>query len=33
MLVNQAVVGVGYWTGIYPDAAVLRTALEFAMEV
>lgn len=31
MLVNQGVVGVQYWTGIEPDAAVLRQALEKAL--
>jgi len=33
MLVNQGIVGVHYWTGIEPDAAVMRTALESAMGV
>ena len=28
MLVNQGVVGVQYWTGINPDPAVMRRALE-----
>jgi shikimate dehydrogenase len=31
MLVNQGVVGVQYWTGIEPDAAVMRQALEKAL--
>ncbi len=31
MLVNQGIVGVKYWTGIDPDAAVMRKALESAM--
>ncbi|MFY7952643.1 MAG: shikimate dehydrogenase [Armatimonadaceae bacterium] len=31
MLVNQGIVGVQYWTGIEPDAAVMRTALERAL--
>lgn len=31
MLVNQGIVGVEYWTGITPDAAVMRKALESAM--
>lgn len=31
MLVNQGIVGVQYWTGITPDAAVMRQALESAM--
>lgn len=31
MLVNQGVVGVQYWTGIEPDAAVMRHALENAL--
>ena len=33
MLVNQGIVGVGYWTGVEPDAAAMRTALEAAMGV
>lgn len=33
MLVNQGIVGVRYWTGIDPDAAVMRQALESAMGV
>jgi shikimate dehydrogenase len=28
MLVNQGVIGIQYWTGITPDAAVMRRALE-----
>lgn len=31
MLVNQGIVGVQYWTGVNPDAAVMRKALETAM--
>jgi shikimate dehydrogenase len=31
MLVNQGIVGVRYWTGVTPDAAVMRKALESAM--
>ena len=31
MLVNQGVVGIHYWTGIDPDTAVMRTALEHAL--
>jgi len=31
MLVNQGIVGVQYWTGITPDAEVMRRALESAM--
>lgn len=31
MLVNQGIVGVQYWTGIEPDAAVMRRALERAL--
>jgi shikimate dehydrogenase len=31
MLVNQGILGVQYWTGIAPDAAVMRAALESAM--
>jgi shikimate dehydrogenase len=33
MLVNQGIVGVQYWIGISPDAAVMRKALEAAMGV
>ena len=33
MLVDQGVIGVQYWTGIDPDAAVMRAALESAMGV
>ena len=33
MLVNQGIVGVQYWTGITPDAAVMRKALESSMGV
>jgi shikimate dehydrogenase len=33
MLVNQGVIGVRYWTGIAPDAAVMRRALEAAMNI
>ena len=33
MLVNQGIIGVQYWTGIEPDAAVMRTALETAMGI
>ncbi|MFM7554201.1 MAG: shikimate dehydrogenase family protein, partial [Verrucomicrobiota bacterium] len=33
MLVNQGIVGVRYWTGIDPDAGVMRRALEAAMGV
>lgn len=33
MLVNQGIVGVGYWTGVEPDAAAMRAALEAAMGV
>lgn len=31
MLVNQGIVGVQYWTGIEPDADVMRKALEVAL--
>jgi shikimate dehydrogenase len=31
MLVNQGIVGVQYWTGIDPDVAVMRQALEKAL--
>lgn len=31
MLVNQGVIGVKHWTGIDPDAAAMRVALERAM--
>ena len=33
MLVNQGIVGVQYWTGLIPDVAVMRKALESAMGV
>ncbi len=33
MLVNQGVIGVQYWTGITPDAAVMRRALEEALHL
>jgi shikimate dehydrogenase len=33
MLVNQGVIGVQHWTGIDPDATVMRAALERAMGV
>ncbi|MFN0126084.1 MAG: hypothetical protein ACKV19_05300 [Verrucomicrobiales bacterium] len=33
MLVNQGVLGVQYWTGILPDAAVMHQALADAIEV
>lgn len=33
MLVNQGIVGVQYWTGITPDAVVMRKALESSMGV
>lgn len=28
MLVHQGVIGVEYWTGLSPDPAVMRAALE-----
>jgi shikimate dehydrogenase len=31
MLVNQGIVGVQYWTGVEPDATVMRRALEQAL--
>ena len=31
MLVNQGIVGVQYWTGMEPDASVMRRALEQAL--
>jgi shikimate dehydrogenase len=31
MLVNQGIIGVQHWTGVTPDAAVMRHALEQAM--
>jgi shikimate dehydrogenase len=31
MLVNQGIVGIEYWTGITPDAQVMRRALEDAL--
>ena len=33
MLVNQGVIGVQYWTGIDPDATVMRRELELAMGI
>lgn len=33
MLVNQGVIGIEYWTGINPDAAVMRKALEDALSL
>ncbi|NBV25057.1 MAG: shikimate dehydrogenase [Proteobacteria bacterium] len=33
MLVNQGVIGVQYWTGVTPDAAAMRRALEEAMSL
>ena len=33
MLVNQGVIGVEYWTGLRPDAAVMRRALEQALDL
>jgi shikimate dehydrogenase len=33
MLVNQGIVGVEYWTGVTPEASVMRRALESAMGV
>ncbi|RFC45877.1 MAG: shikimate dehydrogenase [Verrucomicrobia bacterium] len=33
MLVSQGIIGVQYWTGIEPDAAVMRAALEAAMGI
>jgi shikimate dehydrogenase len=33
MLVSQGVIGVQYWTGIEPDAEVMRRALEEAMGI
>jgi shikimate dehydrogenase len=32
MLVNQGVIGIQYWTGIEPDAEVMRRALEGALQ-
>jgi shikimate dehydrogenase len=32
MLVNQGVLGVQYWTGVLPDAAVMQRALALAMQ-
>jgi len=31
MLVNQGVIGIEFWTGIHPDAEVMRAALESAL--
>lgn len=33
MLVNQGVIGIEYWTGITPDAAVMRRALEDVFDI
>lgn len=33
MLVNQGVIGIQYWTGIEPDAAVMRKALKAALSL
>jgi len=33
MLVNQAIVGFEYWTGVTPDAEVMRRALESALGI
>jgi shikimate dehydrogenase len=33
MLVNQGVIGVEYWTGVSPDPAVMRAALETALGI
>ncbi len=33
MLVNQAVIGFKIWTGIEPDATVMREALEEFLEI
>jgi shikimate dehydrogenase len=33
MLVNQGIVAVQYWTGVEPDAAVMRRALEQALGI
>ena len=33
MLVNQGVIGIEYWTGITPDAAVMRRALEEVFDI
>jgi shikimate dehydrogenase len=33
MLVNQGILGVQYWTGVTPDAEVMRAALMKAMGV
>lgn len=33
MLVNQGVIGVEYWTGVRPDAGVMRTELARAMRI
>lgn len=33
MLVNQGAIGVQYWTGLAPDAAVMRRALEEALDL
>ena len=33
MIVNQGVIGVQYWTGIEPDARVMRVAVAEALGV
>ena len=33
MLVDQGVLGVHFWTGVMPDAAVMRQALAAAMDI
>jgi shikimate dehydrogenase len=32
MLVNQGVIGIEFWTGLQPDAAVMREALHSKMQ-
>ena len=33
MLVNQGVIAIRYWTGVDPDPAVMRAALEAALSL
>jgi shikimate dehydrogenase len=33
MLVNQAVIGIRHWTGVAPEPAVMRRALEDALDL
>jgi shikimate 5-dehydrogenase len=33
MIVNQGITSVEYWTGLRPDASVMRTAVEKALNL